>query len=486
MNSAASIIRNWREDPVEFVRREFKVEPDEWQKEFLINYNDNPLTAAKACKGPGKTAVLAWCAWHFLATRPFAKMAATSISGDNLRDGLWAEMAKWQQRSPFLIEAFEWTANRIFAKDHKETWFMSARRWSKDATGEQQANTLAGLHADYIMFILDEAGGIPDAVMAAAEAILASGIECKILMCGNPTHLSGPLYRACTSEASKWKVIEITGDPDNPMRSPRISKEWARDMIRKYGRENPWVLVNVFGRFPPSSMNSLVGPDDMEAAMRRIIPPEAYYYSPKILGIDVALEGDDRTVIMPRQGIAMFQPKILREPNPKEIAGHVAVAAGRWGPDAINIDNTGGFGSGVASYLEDWGHRVNRIHFSGKSGDAAYYRKRDEMGFKFALWIKNGGALPYIPELKEEAVAITYHHKDDKLKLAPKDEIKDQIGRSPDIWDAGGLTFAIPVAKRDPLEMFRNKEHGTDYDPISRALGRQDQSEIIADYNPIQ
>jgi hypothetical protein len=29
------------------------------------------------------------------------------------------------------------------------------------ADEDQQANTLAGLHADYILFILDESGGIP-------------------------------------------------------------------------------------------------------------------------------------------------------------------------------------------------------------------------------------------------------------------------------------------------------------------------------------
>jgi phage terminase large subunit len=46
-------------------------------------------------------------------------------------------------------------------------------------------------------------------------------------------------------------VIEITGDPDDPKRSPRVSGQWAREQIEKYGRENPWVLVNVFGSSRP-------------------------------------------------------------------------------------------------------------------------------------------------------------------------------------------------------------------------------------------
>jgi phage terminase large subunit len=147
--------------------------------------------ALKACKGPGKTAVLSWIAWWFLATRPHPKIAATSISWDNLSDGLWTEMSKWQQKSDFLVKHFEWSKTRISCKAHPETWFMSARSWSKSASSDQQANTLAGLHADFILFILDESGGIPSSVMAAAEAALSTGIECKLIQAGNPTHLSG-------------------------------------------------------------------------------------------------------------------------------------------------------------------------------------------------------------------------------------------------------------------------------------------------------
>jgi hypothetical protein len=48
-------------------------------------------------------------------------------------------------------------------------------------------------------------------------------------------------------------VIEITGDPDSPKRSTRIDPAWARAQILQYGADNPWVLANVFGKFPSSS-----------------------------------------------------------------------------------------------------------------------------------------------------------------------------------------------------------------------------------------
>ena len=479
-------IRRWRLDPIAFVRENFGVEPDPWQCDFLIAYNTGRRVAAKACKGPGKTAVLAWCMWHFMVTRPHCKIPATSITGDNLRDGLWAELAKWQQKSKFLREAFTWRPERVEANGHKETWFMSARKWSQSADKEQQANALAGLHADYIMFVLDEAGGIPDAVMVAAEAALASGIECKILICGNPTHLSGPLYRACTKEASLWKVIEITGDPDNPKRSSRINIDWAREQIKAWGRDNPWVMVNVLGQFPPSSINALLGPDDVEKAMTRIVPWEAYSASARVLGVDVALGGGDRTVLMPRQGIVMFKPKILRLDDPKSIASEVAVAIQRWQPDAVNIDNTGGWGSGVISHLRDWGYSVNDVLFSGKATNNIYFNKRTEMHYEAAYWVKGGGCLPRMPELKEEACAQTYTHKKDKLLMTEKAQVKEELGRSPDLWDAACLTFAFPVAKQT-IRSVNHQSAGINYDPVRQHIEQmqaQQQGQNGIDYIP--
>jgi hypothetical protein len=36
----------------------------------------------------------------------------------------------------------------------------------------------------------------------------------------------------------------------------RIKVEWARQQIEAYGRDNPWVQVNVLGQFPPASLNA--------------------------------------------------------------------------------------------------------------------------------------------------------------------------------------------------------------------------------------
>ena len=129
--SETELLRAWKADPRRFVRELFGVTPDPWQDEVLAAFPHNQRLAMKACKGPGKTAVMAWLAWNFLLTRNEPKIAATSVSGDNLADNLWAEMAKWQAKSPLLHRRSNGPRRGSSAASRPETWWMSARTWAR-------------------------------------------------------------------------------------------------------------------------------------------------------------------------------------------------------------------------------------------------------------------------------------------------------------------------------------------------------------------
>ena len=106
--SGVAMLKYYRENPVEFVRWAFRVEPDEWQKDALLMLPgmSHPKISLQACVGPGKSALLAWAAWYFLAlySKPgyHPKGAALAITEKNLKDNLWAEMSVWQGKSDFL------------------------------------------------------------------------------------------------------------------------------------------------------------------------------------------------------------------------------------------------------------------------------------------------------------------------------------------------------------------------------------------------
>lgn len=457
---AGDTIRRWREFPAQFVQEQFGVTPDRWQLRGLEAFADpaQRRISFQACTGPGKTALLAWCAWNFLAcygdTGEHPKGAAVSITNDNLADNLWPELAKWQARSPFLSAAFTWNRERIVANDHPETWFLSARSWPKSATAEEQGKTLSGLHSAYVLAVIDESGAIPITVLRAAEQALSNCTFGKILQAGNPLSLDGMLYAAAVTYAHLWTVIRITGDPDDPDRSPRIDRTWAQQQIDTYGRENPWVMSYILGQFPSASLNALLGPEDVQAAMARRWPASAYDWAQARLGLDVARYGDDRTVIFPRQGRRAFDPTVMRHARDSavstDIATQVLLQQVQYQTVSTIVDATGGWAAGVADVLKASGQSPVNVQFHAPAVDQRYKNRRAEMWFAMAEWVKSGGWLPNVPELIGELATPTYTFVHGKFQLEPKEQVKARLHRSPDLADALALTFGLPevVAKR--------------------------------------
>jgi hypothetical protein len=451
--SVADLIKLYRERPVECVKREFGVTPDEWQADALNAFVSNdPLKqriSMQACAGPGKSTVMAWIGWLFLLCYAekgnHPKAAAVSITGDNLRDNLWSEMSKWQDRSALLTAAFTWTQSRIFAKDHPNTWFMSARSFPKSANAEEIGRTLSGLHSKFVLYLIDESGDIPVSIIKSAEQGLSTGpVFGKIVQAGNPTSHSGMLYAAATKLRSNWHVIRITGDPDDPKRSPRISIEWARDQIRLFGRDNPWVKSFILGEFPDSAVNTLLSMTDVEKSVEKGLRLEHYSFAQKRMGVDVARSGSDKTVIFPRQGLRVFKPVVMMGAKTDEIAARILHARQKWVCDQIFVDGTGGFGAGVVDFLKSSGVHAHEIHFSGKPIDSQFLNKRSEIWFNMAESIKSGLSIPDDPELIRELVSVQYTIVNGKLQLEPKEYVKKRLGYSPDKADSLALTYSLP------------------------------------------
>jgi phage terminase large subunit len=467
---AAANIKRWREHPSQMVQDLFQVRPDPWQEEALEKFPHTRRMCMKACTGPGKTAALAWIGWNFMLTRPEPMIGATSISGDNLKANLWTELARWRVKAPILEQMFEQTKTSIYSKEKPETWKLEARTWAKDADPNQIGNALRGVHAKYVMWLLDESGDYPDAIMPICEAIFSGNPEeAHIIQAGNPVKRSGPLYRACTIARKLWEVISITADPDDPRRTTRVSVEHAREQIEAWGRDSPWAKINIFGEFPDSDLNSLISPEECEKAMKRYYRPDVYGSAPKVLGVDVARQGDDASCIFSRQGLQSF-PMIKKRGMLDSIqgAGLVARKWDDWGADACFVDATGGFGAGWIDQLIQLGKSPIGVIYSNKAHQVErYFNKRTEMYFDAVQWIKRGGALPDSPQITAALTNTLYTFQGGRLLLEPKELIKKKIGYSPDETDAFVQTFSEPVTAQ--ARALGKPKMQVEYDPFKAA-----------------
>lgn len=216
--------------------------------------------------------------------------------------------------------------------------------------------------------------------------------------------------------------------------------------------------------FTASSDNVLIPVDLASDATRRTIDERMLAGLPKILGVDVARFGGDRSVIFRRCGLAAYTPIVLEQIDNMALVGRVVNEIVQWQPDAVFVD--AGRGEGVIDRLRQLGHDVIEVNFGGKPDHPRYRDKRCEMWDSMAKWLRQGGCLPPTPELKADLCAPTYSFDpSNRMVLESKDSIKARGLRSTDIGDALALTFSYPVHPRIA-------QHGP--------------ARVMSDYNPYE
>ena len=218
--------------------------------------------------------------------------------------------------------------------------------------------------------------------------------------------------------------------------------------------------------FSAAGDDQLISLSDVENAAQCVYKDGELNYAPKILGVDPARFGDDRSVIFPRQGMAALQPEVYRGLDNMDLASRVAAKIDSWQPDAVFIDAGGG--SGVIDRLRQLSYDVIEVHFGGKATAAGFLNKRAEMWFAMADWLKQGASIPNMVDLKQDLAApIFWFDAAGRRQLEPKDDIKKRGLPSPDLGDALALTFAQPIAKKTEMDMYRKQySREREYDPL--------------------
>lgn len=223
--------------------------------------------------------------------------------------------------------------------------------------------------------------------------------------------------------------------------------------------------------FSAAGTDQLISLTDVEDAAQRHLRITDYDFAARVIGVDPARFGDDKSVIIRRQGRLCHKPDVHHKVDNMALAALVAEEIRSWRPDAVFIDE--GNGGGVIDRLRQLGHDVFGVHFGGKPGRPRYINKRTEMWFEMRDWLTSGGAIPNDMQLKQDLATPTYKFTSgqDVYSLESKDDIKKRIGRSPDLGDALALTFAFPVQrdllKASGLPLINTGIDPQDYDPYA-------------------
>lgn len=197
--------------------------------------------------------------------------------------------------------------------------------------------------------------------------------------------------------------------------------------------------------FSAACDNVLITIDLVSKAASKKLLPRDVEGAPRVIGVDVARFGDDRSSICKREGLYCHDIDTVEKLDNMTVAGIVARQIDEFKPDAVFVD--AGRGEGVIDRLRQLGYDVIETNFGHRAiEDKRYANKRSEMWDKVRAWIEAGGAIPNDSALKSDLSAPTYSFDAaGRMVLERKEHIKERGLRSPDLADALALTFAAPV-----------------------------------------
>ena len=423
----------------------------------MVKYAKKRGISIMSGQGTGKDGFASWAILWFLTCFPNPKVPCTAPTAHQLYDVLWAEVSKWMRNShkgenDEYVESvcdtvLEWQKTKIFMKERQgREWFAVARTANSKASAEDQAETLAGFHEDYQMFVVDEASGVTDPVFKPLEGTM-TGICNFALIIFNPTKTTGFALETHTKEQSQWVCLRW-----NAEESENVSREHIEFMRAKYVKEGSpedsnIYRIRVLGLPPRSEEGKLIPWDWIEAAAtderREMVREGLDGFDPLKMGFDIGGGGDTSERCL-REGGLVHPFKTYNNEDTMKTARWVESQIVEDEPDEVCMDNVG-LGRGVFDRVREKGYRsiigINVRNTPMK--EAEFFQLRDELCWRMRDAFQNGTiSIPDDDELKEQLGQPKYDDmKKGKIQVESKRQMKSRGITSPNKFDSLMLTF---------------------------------------------
>lgn len=452
-----ALYKAFQKSPILFIEKVWGLIPERDNTKFIKGNNitwqqhDILLSVEEALKtdkkrisvrsghGIGKSTTFSWLILWYLFCFKDAQIPCTAPTSDQMHDVLWKEVSKWLQLMPEPIRAkYEWSNNYVRIVESPETWFARAKTARKEAP-----EALAGVHGDYVLFLIDEASGVPEEIFNTAEGALTDK-RAIVIMISNATRLIGYFYDSHHKDKEHWNTLHFNSED-----SPIVDKEFVERIEKKHGRDSDEFAIRVKGDFPKEDMMDEAGyvPLYVETDLK-YTDDESFIGNVK-LGVDPAGEGNDKTIWIARDNFKARVVATERISDSKSIAQKTLTLMSYFNitPENVTVDN---FGTG-ANVAQEMGLAMNRVS-AVNVGERCQSPQDQEMFlnlrafayWKQREWIKKGGQLVK-HDGWEELLSIR-HRKElsGKMKIMGKVEMKKKGYHSPDHADALMLTFIEP------------------------------------------
>ncbi len=507
----------YRERPEQFFRDILGVEPWSKQLEVIDAVKTHARVAVKSGHKVSKSHSASGIALWFYSSFDDARVVMTSTTSRQVDDILWREIRMMRARSGVCVDCK--AKNKTLSLEEQITVPCPHSGWVDGEIGElartglksvdfreikgftaREAEAVAGISGKNLLYILDEASGIKPEIYEAIEGNRAGGA--RVILFSNPTRTSGEFYDAFNSKKRFYHTITISSEDtpnvvhgdDDPRAIPGLaSRSWIAEKREEWGEDSPLYKVRVKGEFAELEEGKIF-------SVHAIAEAEARWHDQVghgrlHIGLDPAGVGplSDETVWAPRRGLKAYSMVALRNLTPQALLMHTVGICREMRREreipVVVLDAEGKIGSEVLgtfkAYLagrDEPEFELVPIRASDKAHrDAKVYdRQRDCLAGNLVTWLLEGGAIPSDTKLSAELQVFEWieQERTGKVKITPKKNVRKELGRSPDRYDA--LTYACweaTVTRQDDGKDLRKSTYempmppGGGMDPYGSSAG---------------
>lgn len=399
--------------------------------------------------GIGKSCLVSILILWFLFIHPNCRIGCTAPSQAGLYDVLWSEIKKWIQKMlPEMAEMYIWESTHVRMKEDPNDWFARAKTASKENT-----EALAGIHADWVMLLADEASGVEEPIYETMEGSLTSG-NILVFLIGNGTRSLGYFYDTHHKDRERWQNFAFSS-----LESPRVDQKYIDGIVEKYGTDSVQYDIRVLGKFPNEGIQDDKGYVQLfnESDLHFVRQDLAWKPVGRTIGaLDASGEGQDKSAWAVRDRL---QAMIVAQEDYSNAAGMALrsiTICDKYQIDPIDfiVDNFGkgadvGMEISLATSKSKFPWRVNPVNVGDACEDenerVLFLNKRAEMFYKFMKWCRAGGSIVEHERLKEQLLSIRFRRtQNGRIQIMDKVSMRKLGFASPDMADAIAMTFLRP------------------------------------------
>lgn len=440
---------DWGADPRGWVNE--KLGEHLWSKQVQIMeaVRDNRHVAVPSCHESGKSFTAARAVGWWLDSHPpgTAFAVTTAPTGAQVRAILWREINRAHAKGQLLGRTNQtewWLGKEMIAFGRKPS--------------EYNTEAFQGIHAQYVLVVIDEANGVPKNLWDAAETLIANEAG-RMLAIGNPDDPSSYFAEVCRP-GSGWLTIPISAfdtpaftgeDVPADVLSQLIGPTWVQERKERWTEESPLYISKVLGQFPPYASDTVV-PWSWVQECQTLELPEG---EESVIGLDVGA-GGDHTTAWHRRGQVAKEKRSDHSADPANVVGMTMRFIRDTRATQVNIDVIG-IGWGVAGFLEreiaeaelEWPCEVLKVNVAESPSDREHY-----LNLRAEVWWDVGRENSRLhrwdlrnvdDDTIAQLIAPKYKiARNGLIQVEKKEDLRARIGRSPDDADALLLCYFDP------------------------------------------